>query len=104
MHTLDSRQTLDNTGSGSSAPILNAQGGTEFAFVFSSLDSRNLAGVNTRFPARFAGTSLAIGVGRLDCVTSLSPKRSSARLIRSSLPAASPGWLDILILLVHVVV
>ena len=101
MHTLDSRQTVDNTGSGSSAPILNAQGGTEFAFVFSSLDSR---GVNTRFPARFAGTSLAIGVGRLDCVTSLSPKRSSARLIRSSLPAASPGWLDILILLVHVVV
>jgi len=86
------------------APILNAQGGAEFAFVFSSLDSRNLAGVNTRFPARFAGTSLAIGVGRLDCVTSLSPKRSSARLIRSSLPAASPGWLDILILLVHVVV
>src|SRR6266487_4577313 len=30
-------------------------------------------------------------------MTPISPKRSSTRLIRSSLPAASPGWLDILI-------
>ncbi len=30
-------------------------------------------------------------------MTPISPKRSSTRLIRSSLPAASPTWLDILI-------
>lgn len=42
--TLESCQTGDDTGSGSSVPLLNASCSTEFALVGSSLDSSNLAG------------------------------------------------------------